>query len=893
MSANDNPQTGQGRFLPKKEADLFKSVVKFYEGKQYKKGLKASDGILKKFPNHGETLCMKGLIFNCTDKKEEAHALVKKGLMFDMRSHVCWHVYGLLYRSDRDYNEAIKAYKQALRIDPENLQILRDLSMLQIQMRDLDGFAVTRHTILTLKPNNKMNWLAFSLGKHLCGDLTGAISVVDSYLGTMSEGSPELRRGFESSELAMYRNTVMAEIPDNYEAALKHLDDCKDVIVDVSGWLRARGLYQLKLGSYDDAKDTYMATFKRGETEDYRVHSGYMCALLKLDAETCEQARKLRGTNTVATMIPLTSDQKAVLLEAYVGGLESEMPRSPTRRRIIITLLEGDKQKEAVDEYCRRNLTKGVPSLGPDLSALFLIEKEGKYVKAEDPVDVKMHPVYRMIEELVNGYITSLTTTSSFPGAEEEESPSTILWTWYLRALLHERCGEYPDAIAVADKCLEHTPTAVDVYELKARVLKAAGGIDAAAECIDTGRDLDKQDRYINNQTTKYMLQANREDVALERISLFTRHEGNPEQNLFDMQCTWYELELADCMARKGNWGKSLKKYMAVEKHFDDFHEDQFDFHSYCIRKVTLRAYVDILRYEDNLWGEEFYGRAAEGIIRCYLHLYDNPDILKEEEEPDYASMTAAQRKKAKAIVRKKKKALEKKNAAEEEKNEAKDANGEEGDTKKGNNATPVVVDEDPNGDALLKFNPLDQCKKYVMMLVKNAPRRLSTWLLQFDVAIRRGKALMALQALYKAKSIDADNSEIFTRTVAFMEKLVKMEKHGNVHVSEVISSESANLLGGKNLSEFISSEAAKAKADPLTALSMKIAIANAMVSSKTGSVADAASLIVDCGLDGRGVTAEICQAALKSLDTFGKEAVSAKETWAKNAEVRFPLINK
>jgi peptide alpha-N-acetyltransferase len=85
MSANDNPQTGQGRFLPKKEADLFKSVVKFYESKQYKKGLKASDAILKKFPNHGETLCMKGLIFNCTDKKEEAHALVKKGLMFDMR----------------------------------------------------------------------------------------------------------------------------------------------------------------------------------------------------------------------------------------------------------------------------------------------------------------------------------------------------------------------------------------------------------------------------------------------------------------------------------------------------------------------------------------------------------------------------------------------------------------------------------------------------------------------------------------------------------------------------------------------------------------------------------------------------------------------------------------
>ena len=42
--------------MPKKEADLFKHVVKFYESKQYKKGIKSADAILKRFPNHGEML---------------------------------------------------------------------------------------------------------------------------------------------------------------------------------------------------------------------------------------------------------------------------------------------------------------------------------------------------------------------------------------------------------------------------------------------------------------------------------------------------------------------------------------------------------------------------------------------------------------------------------------------------------------------------------------------------------------------------------------------------------------------------------------------------------------------------------------------------------------------
>ena len=49
----------QRESLPPKEAALFKSIVKHYETKQYKKGLKAADTILKKFVDHGETLAMK------------------------------------------------------------------------------------------------------------------------------------------------------------------------------------------------------------------------------------------------------------------------------------------------------------------------------------------------------------------------------------------------------------------------------------------------------------------------------------------------------------------------------------------------------------------------------------------------------------------------------------------------------------------------------------------------------------------------------------------------------------------------------------------------------------------------------------------------------------------
>jgi peptide alpha-N-acetyltransferase len=34
-----------------------------------------------------------------------------------MSSHVVWHVYGLYQRSERKYDEAIKAYKKALQCE--------------------------------------------------------------------------------------------------------------------------------------------------------------------------------------------------------------------------------------------------------------------------------------------------------------------------------------------------------------------------------------------------------------------------------------------------------------------------------------------------------------------------------------------------------------------------------------------------------------------------------------------------------------------------------------------------------------------------------------------------------------------------------------------------------
>ena len=51
---------------------------------------------------------MKGLILSAMNRKTEALDLARRGLKNDFTSGTCWHVYGLILRAEKKYEEAIK-----------------------------------------------------------------------------------------------------------------------------------------------------------------------------------------------------------------------------------------------------------------------------------------------------------------------------------------------------------------------------------------------------------------------------------------------------------------------------------------------------------------------------------------------------------------------------------------------------------------------------------------------------------------------------------------------------------------------------------------------------------------------------------------------------------------
>lgn len=297
--------------LSSKEGNLFRQVIKNYEDKQYKRGLKAAEQILKKNPKHGDTMAMKALILNAQGNTDEAFALGKEALTADMKSHICWHVYGILYRSNKNFDEAIKAYKFALRLEPESPQIQRDLATLQIQTRDYAGYVQSRQAMVKQKPQIRQFWTGLAIAHHLAGNLKEAENILTTYEETLK--NTPLRTDVEHSESLLYKNAIIAETGDT-ERALDHLEKHCAQCLDGLAVMEARANYLTRLGKQDEAIKAWRALVDRNSE-----HAEYYWSLIDTMDIANDPAKKKAIFDEYAEKYPRCNAARRLPLDFLTG----------------------------------------------------------------------------------------------------------------------------------------------------------------------------------------------------------------------------------------------------------------------------------------------------------------------------------------------------------------------------------------------------------------------------------------------------------------------------------------------------------------------------------------------------------------------------------------------
>lgn len=716
--------------LPLKENSLFKRAMKCYENKQYKNGVKFINQILAnpKYAEHGETLAVKGLLLYCLGKRDDAYDYVKKGLKVELRSYLCWHTYGILHRSDKNYEEAIKCFRNALRWESGNAQILQDLSILQVQIRDLEGYLDTRAKLFQVAPTQRAAWAGFAVANHLNKDYETCLKILDTFRRNLTSSYSSYSPN-EYSELLLYENLVIEESGD-FTGALKHLSEYQNHIRDKVAILENFSRLHLALQNYKDA-ETYINQLLARNPERTTY---YFWLFEALEIKTDED--KFRALNTFL----------------------KTLPRARLPKRMILDYIHGDQFSKEVGIYLQKEFRRGVPPLFVDIRPLYKDNKKAV-----------------IIENLVLDYKQSLINNGSLiEGNSQLEPPTTLLWIYYFLAQHYCYFKNYDEALSYIDLAICHTPTLPDLYMTKGKIYKKAGNHELASDWLMEARILDSSDRFINSKCAYYHFKANRIKIAEEVTSFFTVDSVNVTESLSEMQCIWYLLECALAYERLGMYGEALKKCHEIDRHFVQFYQDQFDFHSYCLRGMTLRPYIYLLRFEEEVKDHDFYKKTAQCAIRIYLRLHDAPKkIDKSESTNEATSLTSSELRKLKNKERKAKKRAEL---------------AKVGDDKQETKYKPKVEEKityDPYNEV---FNPeflqntptpLEEAARFLIPLKTFSSQDITTHLAAFEIYYRKGKLLLMLQALKRGYSINQDHPLLHEMIIRFTLLVHKIKSEG------------------------------------------------------------------------------------------------------------------
>lgn len=369
---------------------------------------------------------------------------------------------------------------EPLRIDPDNIQILRDLSLLQIHRRDLSGFAETRRKLLQVKPSNRLNWVGYAVAEHLCQSYEYAWTCIDNYEKTFKDESVA---EYETSELYLYKATIMEEA-GKFEEALECLRQHEKDIVDKLGLLEMKGRLCMFLQRYGEASEhygklvkmnsehhVYILAYMANQTQFHRfwpalpapkvgeqndsnelplnihsfsvsVHpegmpiSGWLPPLhaLKSRRHVAIGTRQYkRRVETYEPVAKLTDEEEESVCK-FFDELHAAYPKSDSIQRILLYFISGQLFQRRLDAYLRPGLRKGIPSLFRMMRPLYF--QEGKPALIEQ---LLLQYLQHLREEILwfGPGVGDDVAAEPPDSPEQEESPATLLFAlMWLRSIM-------------------------------------------------------------------------------------------------------------------------------------------------------------------------------------------------------------------------------------------------------------------------------------------------------------------------------------------------------------------------------------------------------------------------------------------------------------------------
>ena len=548
-------------------------------------------------------MALKGLSLLGLKDKENAEKLIKDSLKLGFKNAICWHFYAIFNKETKNYSQSIKCYLQSHKNDPENYNVLRDISYLQLFLGKFNDFAEFSKKALSLRPTLNSNWIAYAFSQYLIGDYDNALYLINKIEDMQKENIKKQ----EVNQIYLFKGEILLKL-NKYDDCIKELTSNLDKKCTDRNLFYSLIIKAAFLGKKNDIGIEYCNKGLLLNPEDVNYYIWYLSLKTNEKIENYDNLIKLGNDES----------KSKIFYEILINEIKPQIKKSKVYDRLELALSSGETFIKLFNEYFLRNIKLNLIS--------FFINVKFIYLHLEKKTEIISNILTKHLESIEKNNYLDLSLTNN----EKISKINEITWLYYYASQHYDYFKDLNKALKYINKAIKNIPSVVEFYMLKSKILKHLLLYEESSLSMKKAKELDLSDRYLNAKHAKSAL---RNDNIDESKSIMIEFVKDPlfEENMKRTQCMWYETECGYCYLKNNLILHSHRMFKNILMQVDNMFEDQNDFYNYSLRRYMLNDFFALIKFMKKIYNGKYLLNSL-----FYLDIIKSL-ILKKKDEKDFS----------------------------------------------------------------------------------------------------------------------------------------------------------------------------------------------------------------------------------------------------------------
>ena len=521
-------------------------------------------------------MALKGLAELGLGDKVLAEKLIKESLSvgLKMKNSKVWQFYALFHKEQKNYAQAVKCYNFACKYDPDNLTIIKDLSNLLLFLGRYEDFSKYSLQCVTTKSSLSVNWVQYSLAEYFLGNYENALNLIESVIKNFEDTMKKQ----ELHEVILFKSNILFKL-NKFDESIETLEK--------------------EIGKNCVDRITFYEKIIKCCLRNKNVEKGVEYCKLALKINPENVFTYLNYFNLKVPEVNLTkyedlftleenSEQRKKIYEILTKEIEPNLNKVKITEKLKLGLTSGDEFKVLFSQYFLKSIKNNLPSFFNNIKFIY------QYSQQKSKIPIIQEIITSNISEIESKHSLSKDILDLNKDNNSLNIEPVFIWVYYFASQHYDIVGESEKAIEYINKAIKSTPTVVEFFMVKSKILKHNLLYEEASLAMGKAKDLDLSDRYLNAKHAKSIVRKGDVDASADVMMEFVK---NPlfEENMLRYQCLWFKVETGCAYLKQGKLLMAHRMFKGILDNFKEMNEDQNDFYNYSLRRYMLSDFYNLI----------------------------------------------------------------------------------------------------------------------------------------------------------------------------------------------------------------------------------------------------------------------------------------------------------